>query len=187
MIRGPRGTVVRLTVTSADKEDAKAQVVSLVRGDVKELNLFGKGEPLTPGAIAPDIEFTRLEDGEQRKLSDYAGKIVVVDFWACWCKPCMEQLDATPKIIEAHPEWADKVVVLAVSVDDDQEGPAALVKKRGWKGIEAVWSGPAPLKPYHARALPTRYLIDRSGKIADASQEADLAKVIDDYLKTDKK
>lgn len=174
LIRGARGTVVRLTIVAADKKDAGPRVISLIRGDVKELNLFGRGDPLEAGVAAPDFEFTRISDGKQAKLSDYAGKIVVVDFWACWCKPCLEQLDGLPKQIERRPEWRDKVVILAVSVDDNVDDATALVKKRDWKGIEAVWTGPAPLKPYHVRALPTRYIIDRDGNVADGSSDKDL-------------
>ncbi len=182
MIRGTSGSVVRLTVVAADKPESDARVISLTRGNVKGLGTFGVGKLLAAGTVAPDFGVTRLADGEKRKLSDYAGRIVVVEFWACWCKPCLEQLDRLPSIVEKHPEWADTVVILAVSIDDEQGDPAALVKRRGWKGIEAVWSGPAPLQPYHAPALPTRYVIDRDGKVADADQTSDLATVLDTLL-----
>ena len=63
---------------------------------------------------APDFTATTI-DGKQIKLSDYIGKKpVVVDFWATWCGPCMQEL---PVLQEFYSKNSDKVEILAVSTD----------------------------------------------------------------------
>lgn len=65
---------------------------------------------------APDFAFTTL-DGQSHSLSEYRGKIVLLNFWASWCVPCVAEFPQFIKLANAFPE---DVVVLALSVDTDR-------------------------------------------------------------------
>src|SRR6185437_1558090 len=65
-IRGQRGATVRLTIVPHGKDDDEAVVVSLTRGVVKEMNLFGHGTELKAGSDAPNLSFRRLDGGEEQ-------------------------------------------------------------------------------------------------------------------------
>ncbi len=80
LFRGPKGTTIRLTIVPVGEDDSHARVVSYVRAELKELARWGDGVLLTNGMKAPDIEMVGLEDGAAERLSDYAGKIVVLEF-----------------------------------------------------------------------------------------------------------
>ena len=73
LIRGPKGTTVRLTIVPFGEDDSRARVVSFVRGELKELSGWGNGVLLTNGMKAPDIEMVGLANGTSERLSDYAG------------------------------------------------------------------------------------------------------------------
>ena len=70
LVRGKKGTTVRLTIVPARKDDREAFVVSLVRGELKALARWGDGELLKSGTKAPDIPLLPLGGKTQEKLSD---------------------------------------------------------------------------------------------------------------------
>lgn len=70
------------------------------------------------GAIAPDFDLPLL-NGSQAKLSDYRGKVVLLDFWATWCEPCREE---TPHFIDLQNRYGPQgLQILGVSMDDSPE------------------------------------------------------------------
>ena len=83
MIRGPKGTVVRVTILPDGKENAQPEVISLVRGEIKEIAAAPPSEENRVGEMAPEIAGEDL-DGKKFKLSDYRGKVVLIDFWGDW-------------------------------------------------------------------------------------------------------
>ncbi len=113
---------------------------------------------------APD--FT-LRDASDRhvSLSDYKGKVVVLNFWATWCGPCKAEI---PWFIEFQKEYANRgFTVLGVSMDDDgwkAIRPFALLEKinypivLGDEKVNMLYGG--------IEALPTTLVIDRDGKVA---------------------
>ena len=78
---------------------------------------YGGSRPPRIGSAAPD--FT-VQDAERKvTLSELRGKVVVLNFWASWCQPC---IDETPSLVEMQHKMQGKgVTVLAVSIDDDDD------------------------------------------------------------------
>lgn len=121
------------------------------------------GPPRDP-LPAPDFRM-RAPDGATVALSDYAGRVVVLNFWATWCQPCVEELPALQALADRHADAG--LVVVAVNVDrDDPDDVAGYGRRLGL-------SFPLPLDPdgevrgaYRVRALPTTYLIGRDGRLA---------------------
>ena len=114
---------------------------------------------------APDFAL-KDADGKAVHLSDYKGKVVLLDFWATWCGPCRIEI---PWFTEMERQKKDKgFAVVGVAMDDD-----------GWKAIKpfvaemkinyrVLLGDDQVAKDYDGLdALPTTFLIDRNGKIAD--------------------
>jgi cytochrome c biogenesis protein CcmG, thiol:disulfide interchange protein DsbE len=123
---------------------------------------YRQGESSIAGKSAEDIP---LEiNGKAEKLSDFRGKVVVLNFWATWCPPCVEE---TPALIELNKRISNRNgVVLGVSVDED---PAAYDKFIQDHGINFPTSRDASKKyaqDYGTVMYPETYIIDRHGKIA---------------------
>jgi len=129
------------------------------------------------GAPAPEVTFKNLEDKEI-PLSEYRGKVVLVNFWATWCEPCQVEI---PWLIEMQQKYSGKgFTILGVDVDDEDNTTVAkfLEKERfdvnGQKlpmnypvmrGNDAVADKFGGLLGY-----PTSFLISRDGKIVKTVQ-----------------
>jgi thiol-disulfide isomerase/thioredoxin len=182
MIRGPIRTVVRLTIVPEGKGEKDRLVVSLTRGDIKEIESFIDGRLLPLGAKAPNFNFARLGNAEEADLSQLAGHIVVVEFWATWCAPCVQAVDDLESVQEQHPEWTGQVELLAVSVDQRKEDAVTLFSRMQWSKVSTVWAGPDVLKLYRVAGLPTVFVIDRDGSVAAVDHRLDVPAVIKPML-----
>jgi len=123
---------------------------------------YNQGEPSLAGSTAKPFSF--VEDGKAMQLSDLRGKVVVLNFWATWCPPCVEE---TPSLIALQREIAPKGgMVLGISVDDDAQAYAQFVQANG---IDfPTFRDPTKKIPesYGTSMYPDTYIIDRQGKIA---------------------
>jgi cytochrome c biogenesis protein CcmG/thiol:disulfide interchange protein DsbE len=102
-------------------------------------------------------------DGRAGKLSDYVGKIVVVNFWASWCPPCRKEI---PALVQISKEYASRgVVVLGVAMDEGGlNGVRRFLQEVDVTYPVVIPDGSSSLSS--VRGLPTTWLIDKQGRIA---------------------
>jgi peroxiredoxin len=103
--------------------------------------------------------------GKQVKLSDYRGKIVVVNFWATWCAPCRMEIPAFIKLREQYRAKGLEVIGISLDTEDDSEGVATFVSSVRINypvvvGNKEVVEAFGPIN-----AIPTTFIIDRQGRI----------------------
>ena len=102
-----------------------------------------------------------LLSGETISSKKLAGKIVVLDFWATWCAPCM---DSMPVLQQACKDASSKnVVLLSVNVGEPKEKVEQFVKKQGWKGNIVLDEDMALSKAFKADVIPMTMIISKSG------------------------
>ncbi|MCH8241018.1 MAG: redoxin domain-containing protein [Planctomycetes bacterium] len=186
MIRGPIGTVVRLTIVPEGKDETDHLVVSLIRGQIKIIDRFIDGRLLPLGTKAPNFKFARLGDAEETDLSQLAGRIVVVEFWASWCGPCIKALDELESLQAQHPEWTGQVEFLAVSVDERKEDAVTVFNRKHWSKFSTVWAGPDVQRLYRISGLPTVFVIDREGNVAAVDNFLDVPAAVKSLLQRSK-
>lgn len=122
---------------------------------------------LRPGVEPFPIRATAL-DGRPVALSDYRGKVLLIDFWATWCPPCRAELPYLTRVYEKY--RADGFEVLSISLDDEatrQNVPAFIQQHRmNWRHIcdGRGWETPVARR-YGVRAIPLTVLVGRDGKI----------------------
>ncbi|MBI3989364.1 MAG: TlpA family protein disulfide reductase [candidate division NC10 bacterium] len=116
------------------------------------------------GQLAPEFALQDL-DGTLRRLSDYRGKVVLLNFWSTWCTPCREEMPSMQRVYERLRKRGFDI--LAVSLNVEGKPPVEAFMK------ELKLSFPALLDPkkeaarlYRIYALPTTFLLEKDGKIA---------------------
>jgi len=116
------------------------------------------------GQDAPDFEFQPLE-GSPRKLSDLRGKPVVLNFFATWCGPCMQELPELDRQVAR--EFTDQeLTVLVIGVGESKDTVAELQQSKHFAFVMAPDADNAISTNYNVSAIPCTYLIDAEGKIA---------------------
>lgn len=111
------------------------------------------------GTAAPN--FTVQDADRKLTLSDYHGKIVVLNFWATWCPPCVEEM---PSLLQMQQRLKYKnVVVLAVSLDEDEGAYHKFLKDHGVNLITVRDPDLKSSELYGTFKYPETYIIDRNG------------------------
>jgi thiol-disulfide isomerase/thioredoxin len=113
------------------------------------------------------------------QFADHAGKIVVLEFWSIGCRPCQKLIAELQDLPAKYPEWKDKLIVIAVNVDDDKDAAIKHLKANGWDKTHNVWVDSEALKAFHVQGLPTIYVVDQTGSVAAADPEKDISATID--------
>lgn len=107
---------------------------------------------------APDLR------GEEYRVSDRAGQVRIVDFWATWCEPCREQFPVLELLARAHQD--EGLTVYAVAVDEDQAQVAAFLETTPLP-FTVLWDkgGSRHGERLGIERLPTTLLVDRAGRV----------------------
>jgi cytochrome c biogenesis protein CcmG, thiol:disulfide interchange protein DsbE len=123
---------------------------------------YRQGESSMAGKTAEDIGLT-LADGQSTQLSKYQGKVVILNFWATWCPPCVEE---TPALVQLQQHIASRNgVVLGVSVDEDESAYRAFLHQHGINFPTSRDATKRSAIDYGTVMYPETYIIDRHGKI----------------------
>jgi peroxiredoxin len=140
-------------------------------------------DALAPGAAFPDFSETDVE-GKPLSISQYKGKVVLIDFWATWCIPCVIKL---PEIQKAYDKFHSKgLEVVGVSLDEEKEKLQQFTKQKKLPWPEFFdgkkWENKLAVK-YGVNQTPTTYLLDRDGKIiarlnGDEDLDAEISKAL---------
>ena len=142
----------------------KRYLTSVIMGFVL-LGLLGMaGRPPLVGAPAPEIALKDLQ-GQEVRLSDLHGKVVLLNFWATWCKPCKEEMPAMQASYERLREQG--VVVLAVNELEDVEKVAEHIKTHGHTFLVVMDHNNGVANRYGVVGLPASFLIDRQGIVRE--------------------
>ncbi len=128
---------------------------------------------------APAWSLTAL-DGKNVSLSDFKGRVVLMNFWATWCPPCREEM---PQLIALQKDLGKAgLTVVGISMDQEKEAASAYVTETGIE-FPIVMGTESVARVHGVSILPTSFLIDREGRIAQTilgprtyTQLADLIK-----------
>ena len=123
--------------------------------------LVGKPAPRR-GAPAPDFTLTDLS-GETHTLSDYQGRVVIINFWATWCHPCREEMPDMQEIYEEYQD--DGLVILAVNANESQATVQAFADEYELTFPILLNSAADIVDLYDVQSFPSTYFVDADGRI----------------------
>jgi len=110
---------------------------------------------------APDLKATDV-NGKELSLENYKGKVVLLNFWATWCGPCRAEI---PSLIRMQEAYKDRLQIIGMDVDDDEDQLRAFAKARGINYPVATTSVPVRLAYGGIAALPTMFIVNQDSKV----------------------
>ena len=121
--------------------------------------------PVGRGGAAPDFDLPLLADGERFVLSEHRGRVVLVNFWATWCKPCEDEMPSMERLYRALAP--DGFELVAISVDEDPEAVAAFRARTGVSFPIALDPSQEVSRLYQTQGYPESLLVDKQGRILE--------------------
>ncbi|MCX5717935.1 MAG: TlpA disulfide reductase family protein [Nitrospirae bacterium] len=119
--------------------------------------------PLSIGNIAPDF-ISKDVNGNTVRLSDYKGKVVLIEFWATWCGPCRE---LTPVLNKIYENYKDKgFVVLALTPEESTNTVKSYIKENNVT-YPVLITDMKTTRRYGVISIPASFLISRDGRVTE--------------------
>ena len=146
------------------------------------LRLLGAALLFLAGAASAQSFVFKDMQGHEQRLQDYRGKWVLVNFWATWCPPCLEEIPDLIALYDAHK--ATDLVVIGVALDSTKESVVEFVAKK--KITYPIVFGDYDLAGQvgEVEALPTSYLFDPTGKLLSYQQGMVTRGSVESYIKS---
>ncbi len=122
---------------------------------------FPNQEDIASGTPAPDFTFPGL-DGKKVSLSDYRGKVVLVNIWATWCPPCVEEMPSMEKLYQKFK--GENFEILAVSIDEPGLKAVAPFMRKSNLTFPALIDSEGAIKAvYGITGVPESFIVDKQG------------------------
>lgn len=149
-------------------------LVAVVGLAVVSVAFFGGGE--TSPAPAPDFALPNLDDVVV-ELAEYRGRVILLDFWATWCKPCTQTFPELHALQQTYEERG--VALLVVSLDKSAERAREYLVEHGFATDNVLWGSLDEARAvkalYGVGGIPRTFVIDRDGIIRYSGHPARLA------------
>jgi peroxiredoxin len=160
-LQGPLSALEKEVVETAGGEEQASKAVGAEQEKIQDRRGFVEvGKPLNKAIEKKDTA------GKEIKLDEYKGKVLLVDFWATWCGPCVEEM---PNVVKTYAALHEKgFEVIGISLDQDKAELDAFVERnkltwrqyfdgKGWQNEVSTAFG--------VNSIPKTYLVDKEGKV----------------------
>lgn len=126
------------------------------------LTLTSQAAALDAGSRAPDIRARSL-NGQQINLADLKGKVVIIDFWASWCKPCAKAMPVLDRLYKRYKDHG--LVVIGVSVDGERRDAEKFLRGMNVSFPLIHDAGHSIANEYSPSTMPSSYIVDKRGVV----------------------
>ncbi|RXQ90963.1 TlpA family protein disulfide reductase [Ancylomarina salipaludis] len=167
----------------AELVDQKLKTIDKIKNDRYKAVIekaFQKYDSLLPGQKAPELTF-QTKEGKVVKLSDYKGKMVVIDIWATWCGPCVKESPYFEKLAERHKDY--NIEFLAISIDSNKKVWERYLEKHP-KTTKQFITNRTAFAPYLIHGIPRFMVFDSKGLIVDAFAARPSSMELDELIRS---
>ena len=145
-----------------------------------------KADPMSEliGKVVPDFSATDL-DGKPISLQQYRGKVVLLDFWAVWCGPCIGEMPNVKRVYNSYKDQGFDIIGVSLDTDETRLRNYLMENDISWRQIFSGQRWNSPLaEQYHIRAIPAPWLIARDGTlISRKARGIELERLVVETLK----
>ena len=163
--RGSSEQVLILVETTTSRLSLKRIPVSvLVLLGLMSLSGSFAAEPDSGAQVAPDFALRSLA-GDNIRLSEYRGNVVLLGFWARWCGDCRQAMQALNEVNKKYQRAG--LVTLGINVGDTEEQTATMARSLGLEFPVLVDTSKVASSQFNLKSMPLMLLIDREGRIRE--------------------